>query len=384
MRILLYGINYTPELTGIGKYTGEMAEWLSVKGHEVRVVTAPPYYPSWRINAGYSAWRYRVENLDGVRVFRCPLWVPKKQSGIRRILHLLSFAISSLPVILIKSLLWRPDVIFAVEPPFFCAPTAWFSSKICGARAWLHIQDFEIDAAFDLGLIKAGALRQVITAIERLIMRRFDVVSTVSEGMLEKLVYKGVDRTRCLLFHNWVDTNEISALASPSPMRKELNVPDNVIVLLYSGNMGEKQGLEIIIDAAQLLVDEMNLLFILCGDGAVRERLIAKAKELSNIQFIPLQPRERLNELLNLADIHLLPQRSDVQDLVMPSKIQGMFASGRPVIATATKATQLAVAVEGRGIVVSPGNTQMFVSAIMHLAAHVDERMQYGSNASTM
>ncbi len=100
MKILVYGINYAPELTGIGKYTSEMCEWLAIHGHEVRVVTAPPYYPEWEVSKPYSSYRYSYEEMKGVRVWRAPLWVPGKVNGLNRIVHLMSFALTSLPVVL--------------------------------------------------------------------------------------------------------------------------------------------------------------------------------------------------------------------------------------------------------------------------------------------
>ena len=129
MKILLYGINFAPELTGIGKYTGEMAAWLAAQGHQVRVVTAPPYYPDWAVGAGYSARTWRRERWQGVDVWRCPLWVPPRPGGAKRLVHLASFALSSLPVML-RQLLWRPEVVWVVEPPLFCAPTAWAVAQI--------------------------------------------------------------------------------------------------------------------------------------------------------------------------------------------------------------------------------------------------------------
>jgi colanic acid biosynthesis glycosyl transferase WcaI len=139
---LIYGINYSPELTGIGKYTGEMAAWLSEQGHDVQVVTAPPYYPEWRIGEGYSGRWFRSERLAGVRVLRCPLWVPPQPGGLKRLAHLLSFALSSIPAVL-WSLRRRPEVIIVVAPAFFCAPAAWLAASLYGAKCWLHIQDFE-------------------------------------------------------------------------------------------------------------------------------------------------------------------------------------------------------------------------------------------------
>jgi colanic acid biosynthesis glycosyl transferase WcaI len=123
MKILLYGINFAPELTGIGKYTGEMAAWLVAQGHDVRVVTAPPYYPAWAVSPGYSGRTYRTEDWHGAKVLRCPLWVPSQPGGLKRLLHLASFALSSLPVML-GQVFWRPQVVWVVEPALFCAPTA--------------------------------------------------------------------------------------------------------------------------------------------------------------------------------------------------------------------------------------------------------------------
>ncbi|MDP2689315.1 MAG: glycosyltransferase WbuB [Deltaproteobacteria bacterium] len=380
MRILVYGLNYSPELTGIGKYTGEMCSYLAGRGHEVRVVTAPPYYPEWRIREGYSA-AYRSETIDGVRVSRCPLWVPARPTGAKRVLHLLSFAASSLPAALAQSILWRPDIVFTVEPAFFCASGAWLCARLSGARAWLHIQDFEMDAAFDLGLVGSGFIRGVAKALERRVTSRFDRVSTISPRMFDRLPSRGASRARSVLFPNWVDTDKVYPLSGKSPLRDELGIPDGKVVLLYSGNMGEKQGLDIIVKAAAALKERMDMLFLLCGEGSAKKRLLSSSKGLSNIRFIPLQPVERLNDLLNAADIHLLPQRADVADLVMPSKLLGICASGRPVVATAHPGTQVAEAVKRCGVAVTPGDAPAFSSAITQLADDTEKRLELGRAA---
>src|SRR5262245_60869965 len=147
MRLLVLGINYAPELTGIGKYTSEMAEWLVARGHAGQVDNAPPYYPAWWMWEGYSAWRYRREMLAGIHVGRCPLWVPPEPSGLTRVLHLASFTLSSLPVVLWQELRWQPDVVWVVEPAFFSTLGALLAARLGGAKAWLHVQDFGIDVA---------------------------------------------------------------------------------------------------------------------------------------------------------------------------------------------------------------------------------------------
>lgn len=380
MRIVIYGINYRPELTGIGKYTGEMAEWLSQQGHEVCVVTAPPYYPEWKVSNEYSSLFYRHEIINGMNVWRCPLWVPSRPTGLKRILHLASFALSSFPVML-SHIFWKPNIILVVEPPLFCAPTTLLTALLCSARSWLHVQDFEVDAAFDLGILTSPWLRRFVLKFEAWLMNRFDRVSTISEQMMLQLSNKGVSSQTQVLFPNWVNIDHIYPLEIPSAYREDLEIPKSNIVCLYSGNMGEKQGLEIIIEAAQRLHEHKNISFVMCGHGAAYARLVKLAEGLNNIHWLPLQPLDKLNDLLNMADVHLLPQKADAADLVLPSKLTGMLASGKPVLATALDGTQIAKVLESTGVVVPPENVDAFVEAILDLSENTQQRMDLRSNA---
>jgi colanic acid biosynthesis glycosyl transferase WcaI len=356
MRLLIVGLNFHPELTGIGKYTGEMAAYLNRQGHQVRVVTTAPYYPYWKTQPGYQWWNYRYEAWSGVDVYRCPLWVPRQPSGLKRLLHLFSFALSSFPILL-GQLRWKPDLVLCIAPAFFSAPFAWLAARLSRAKTWLHIQDFELDAATSLGMLRADHLLARWAARgEGWLLARFDRVSTISERMLARLLQKGVNSERTVLFPNWVDTNEIFPLqASPSSLRETLGIPADCTIILYSGNMGKKQGLESLVLAARELQAHSNLRFILCGDGAARPELEMAARDLSNVQFLPLQPPETLNLLLNSTDIHILPQRADAADLVMPSKLLGMLASGKAVIATANPGTEIGNVVGQTGVLGSEG-----------------------------
>lgn len=380
MRLLISGTNCYPESIGIGKYTGEMAAWLVEHGHEVRVVAAPPYYPEWKIGAGYSSWCYRRESVGGFVIIRCPLWIPARPSGLKRLLHLASFALSSFPVML-QQILWRPDVVIVVEPPLMCAPAGWLVARLAGAKAWLHIQDFEVDAAFDMGILRSARLRSWVLAIERWLMGGFDRISTISPKMCEKLIGKGVPSDNTVLFPNWVDLSQIVPQADDGRLRAELGIPANKVVALYSGNMGEKQGLEVLLEAAKLACSDARVQFVLCGDGASRQRLQAVYGDLSNVTWCPLQPIDRLSELLSMADVHLLPQRADVADLVMPSKLTGMLASGRPVLATAHRGTQVAEIVAQCGVVTPPGDAVALWQALQALAGMRDNRLELGLRA---
>ncbi|CAB1275823.1 putative glycosyl transferase [Candidatus Nitrosacidococcus tergens] len=385
MRILLYGINFLPELIGTGKYTGEMASWLADHGYEVRVVTAPPYYPDWHVHAGYLAWRYYKEDFlspqgNKIKVWRCPLWVPRSPSGIKRLIHLASFMFTSI-TIMFSQIFWQPNIVFLVAPTLFCAPVAWVTAKFSRAKAWLHIQDFELDAAVGLKLLQYNGLRKAAEFFETRSLRSFDRVSTISEKMVDRLYDKGISKERCILFPNWVDAQKIYPLSYPSPYRKELNISPDKIIMLYSGTMGEKQGLEILIEAACKLQNYPEILFILAGTGSARSRLEKQSKGLLNILWLPLQPTERLNDWLNLADIHILPQQADAADLVMPSKLTGMLASGRPIIATALSETQVGKVVSFCGKLVAPGDTKGLITTIQKLAKDPQLQLKLGSTA---
>ncbi|WMD21016.1 glycosyltransferase WbuB [Achromobacter seleniivolatilans] len=377
MKILIYGINYAPELTGIGKYSAELAEWLAARGHEVSVVTAPPYYPQWQVQDGYSAWRYRKEALRGVTVRRAPLWVPGKPGGLKRLIHLASFALSSLPSLL-RAAAGRPDLILVVEPALFCAPAAWLAARLCGARAWLHVQDYEVDAAFELGLLKGAGLRAMVKRGERWLMRRFDRVSTISGRMLDLAVAKGVAPERAVLLPNWINVNAITPDGKGGDYRAELGIPAGAIVALYSGNMGGKQGLHTLADVARRLSREGRLWFVFCGQGPERAPLEEQCKGLPRVIFLDLQPADRLGALLNTADIHLLPQRAGAADLVMPSKLTGMLASGRPVVCGAAQGTELAQVVSHCGLLTPPEDAPAMAEAVRKLSYNAQIRETLG------
>ncbi len=394
MRILIYGINFSPEPVGIGKYSGELAIWLKEQGHQVSIVTSQPYFPSWRLGNGDNTVRnrYSVAEFAGVEVRRCPLWVPRRPSGLTRLVHLASFALTSLPVLLAQRR-WRPDVVITVAPAFFCAPGALLLQRLCGkdCRSWLHIQDFELDAAFELGMLKGKWLRGLAEGWERRILQQFDRVSTISAAMVQRARQKGVEARRAMLLPNWVDLGAIQpqgpersggpGLAAENPYRRELAVPEGAVVVQYSGSMNKKQGLELLVAVMQQLADVPNLVWLLAGEGPTKAALAEATAGMAQVRLLPLQPVERLNDWLNLADVHLLPQKAGAADVVLPSKLLGILASGRPVVASSPAGSELGNLAEQAGLRVDPEDPSAFAAALRRLVNDGPLRQQLGARA---
>jgi colanic acid biosynthesis glycosyl transferase WcaI len=342
MKILLYGINYSPELTGIGKYSGEMACWLATQGHEVRVVTAPPYYPDWKVWQGFSSWSFSKRQEAGVTVIRCPLYVPARPTAIKRLLHLVSFSLSSAFAIFAQ-VRWKPDVIILVVPTLFCAPQTLALAKLTGATSVLHIQDYEVDALFGLSIAKGARLKRFAFAAERALLRAFDKVSTISSGMLQRAADKGVPKEQLRFFPNWSETARFKDVPRNTELLRRLGVDPGKRILLYSGNIGEKQGLECVVDAAQRLAARTDLVFLVVGEGAGKARLLEMSlqRNLNNVVFAPLQPYDDLPALLASADCHLVIQKRGAADAVLPSKLTNILAVGGNALITADSETSL-------------------------------------------
>lgn len=372
MRLLVYGINFLPELTGTGKYSGEMCVWLASRGHDVRAVTSVPYYPEWRVPDAYRRGLYFHEQLDGVEVHRCNLFVPKAPTTPTRFVNLLSFAAASLPQVL-RQRSWRPDILMAFEPTLFCAPGALAAARLCGAKSLLHIQDFELDAMLGLHMGRAGGIG---ASIERWLMRRFSAVSTISYSMAERAEAKLGNGRKPLFFPNWVDIDFVKPGRTGDLYRQLWNISSATKVVLYSGNIGRKQGLEIVLEAAAALAGE-DVLFVLVGAGAAAEDLkkAAETQAHENVRFHPLQPYEQLPELMALADVHLVVQRRGAADAVLPSKLTTILAAGGNALVTAEVHTELGKLCEkhpGIAVRVEPEDPARLTEALRGMLAAVD------------
>lgn len=366
LKILILGLNYAPEMVGVAVYTSGMAEALTSMGHKVRVIAGQPYYPQWRVFPGFSPLLWTRSNEGGVDVIHCPHYVPARPSGLRRVIHHASFAISALFPMLWSAMTQRPDIVIAIAPSITAAPVARLAALSSGAQAWLHVQDFELEAALATGLVREGVAAKLAKQFERFVLLSFDRVTSISKKMCEHLIEKGVEPAKVAEVRNWAAVDDIRPLGRPSNYRERWSI-ETPHVALYSGNIANKQGVEVIVEAARLLRDRRDLTFVICGEGPNRTKLEEVARGLTNVRFFDLQPAGHLGELLGLATVHLLPQLASAADLVLPSKLGNMMASGVPIIATAAPGTGLAAEVEGCGLVVAPGDPGALASGIEQL-----------------
>lgn len=275
-RLLIYCINYAPEMLGVGRYAGELGAYLAEHGSELEVVTTPPHYPGWRVPAPHRN-RYVVERAGSVRVTRCPLFLRERMSGLARLLVAVSFAASTAPVVIWRALQQRPDTLLATEPSLLSDPAALLAARLSGARAILHVQDLEVEAAFAVGHLKGGAMLAFARSLERFLVKRFDVVVTISERMRQALLAGGVDPGRLRIVRNWVDLASIYPKAGANLIRREIGVGEADRVVLYAGNIGKKQALDQVLDAAVLMQHQHDLRFVIAGEGPEKAWLQARA-----------------------------------------------------------------------------------------------------------
>ena len=384
-RVLIVGINYAPEQGGIGPYSAGLAEALVARGHRVAMIAGKPYYPKWRVDPAFASggWRHGVEN--GVTITRCPHYVPADPGGLKRIIHLASFALTALPFALRAGLARRaerPDVVIAIAPALFSVVTAWVAARLAGAKLWVHVQDFEVEAALATGLLPQDSMVGRFAAwFESRILRLADRASTISPQMCAKLVAKGVDPQRVLEVRNWANASFAPDAAGAEAIRAEWGLGTRKVAL-YSGNIARKQGIEILVEAARALKDRDDIAFVICGEGPNRAELERLAAGLPNVQLHDLQPAEKMGAMLTMADLHLLPQIAGAADLVLPSKLTNMLLSGRPVIATTEPGTGLYDEVDGCGVVTPPGDAAALAAAIAALADDPERRADFGAAAS--
>ena len=325
--VVIIGINYYPEDTAIGLYTTQKARYLAENGYNVQIITGFPYYPQWEIWSEYkNKSRWTKEESHGITIFRFKQYVPSNPTFSKRILHLLSFTLGSMINLLKVS---RPEIVITIVPFTSSILLGYMLKLRYRSKLWVHIQDFEFDAAVDSGLLdsnKSKALK-LLLYIEKTLLKKADVISTISNSMLKKLKEK-TNRNGWYLT-NWLDTEVFEKNHEQHHYLKSTNFK-----ILYSGNIGKKQDWEFFLDFLQKIQEIENVEVIVVGQGALKEDVLEKTKSFDFVKHFDPVPFEELPKLLSSADLHILFQKDGVVDTVMPSKILGMMGSARPSIIT--------------------------------------------------
>jgi colanic acid biosynthesis glycosyl transferase WcaI len=384
MKVILWGINYAPELTGIGPFNQALCEYLAEQGHEVEVVTGFAYYPEWKKRSSDRRQLFRTDSLNGVRVHRCWLYVPAQVRALRRMLHEASFVALSLLRILSLA---KPDVYVVVSPPLSLGVAAWFAGLIKRRPFVFHVQDLQPDAAIGLGMLQKGLLTRLLYGLESFAYSRAARVSGISQGMLQMFRKKGLGKDRIVYFPNGVKLP--LELPPRGAFRSRHRIPAESFLAIYSGNLGVKQGLDVLLEAARQLGERESggggphamssrpIRIVIAGDGARRAHLAEMIRrfDLGNVLLLPLLPDLEYREMLADADCCVITQQQGTGSFFFPSKLLASLAAAKPVLTVADDDSELARAVhEGRfGVNVLPDQPESLANAIERMAAALPE-----------
>ncbi|MDB5017999.1 MAG: colanic acid biosynthesis glycosyl transferase WcaI [Mucilaginibacter sp.] len=388
--ILLISHNFSPEPTGIGKYNGEMMEWFAKNGYDCTVITTFPYYPFWKVQAPYKNRWYKKEVIkypesnSSITIYRCPSYVPSKPTGKRRMIQDMSYWVSMSWVgwllILTKK---KYDLIITVAPPFHLGYLGLKLRNHLGGKLVYHIQDLQIEAAHNLNMIRRPMLVEKLYKLEKHLLTNVDFISSISPGMMNRIKTKA--NKEVLFFPNWVDTSYFYPIPEREKLKTKWGYQSDNIIYLYSGAIGEKQGLENILVSAEKLKDNQNIKFIICGAGPYKNKLVktVKDKALVNVSFLPVQDKNVFNEFLNMADVHLILQKANAEDLVMPSKLSTILAVGGICIVTSFPDTSLYKVIKeyDLGHIVPPESQELLEKKILEVSLNKSEVEKMRNNA---
>jgi colanic acid biosynthesis glycosyl transferase WcaI len=298
------------------------------------------------------------------------MYVPETLNTKKRILHEASFLVSSFVRALATG---KPDLIFAVSPPLGLALTASTLSRLWRVPFVFDVEDLQPDAAVELGMMKGKSLIRALYRVERLAYENAALVSTITEGMRQRIVQKGTDPAKVVLFPPRADSSlyTLRDRTNGSEFREQYGLQGKLIVS-HSGNMGVKQGLEVILEAAGKSREREDIQFLFVGDGAMRPQLEAQARasNLNNVRFLPVLGNDLFLQMLAATDIALITQQRVVSNIVFPSKIVTLLCAGCPVIASVNSESEVARVVlrSGAGLIVEPENAEALLNSILKLS----------------
>jgi len=383
VKTLILGLNYLPESTSIGPYTADLAEYLQSHGHDVRVVTGFPIAPQWKVWKGYEGKLFLREVIRGVPVTRTYLYVPKHPKKVlQRILFDCSFAVSALMGALFGK---SPELVIVISPPLQLSITAFLIRKLTRARVFLELQDLVPDAAVAVGALREGS-RAVLAAqaLERFAYRTAESIGVICDGMRSNLIAKRVPEHKVTLLPNYVDMSFMKPVSAQNGFRRRSGIGREQFLVMYSGSVAGKQGLETFVTAGAEFEADPNVICCVIGEGPYLPELMktAGALGLRRFQFLPLQPREYLPAQLSAADVLVITQRKTVRDVVFPGKMLYYMAVGRPILGSVSEDSETGRFIRNHavGLVVPPEDPALMADSIRWMKSHPEEMRQFGLN----
>lgn len=354
--VLIVSLNYAPEPTGIAPYTTRLAERLSSSGHSVRVLTGYPHYPEWKLRDGFSG-AFISEEVNGVQLRRLRHFIPKRVTFVRRLHMELSFGVR---VLFTR---WNnPDIVLVVSPALFSSALALLRARVFspGIVRAMWVQDLYSKGLEETGSNRYG-LSKVMTVFERFVCRLAVNISVIHDRFGDYLIKDfALPSSRVVTIRNWTHL-EAQVPVNRSHVRSSLGWGEQDIVVLHAGNMGVKQSLITVVEAARLAdAKASRVRFVLLGDGNQRQKITAAADGIQRIEIIPPVPDEEFKAVLQCADLLLLNEKVGLREMAVPSKLTSYFSTGVPVIAATESDSTSAgeVRFSGAGVVVRPGSPE--------------------------
>jgi colanic acid biosynthesis glycosyl transferase WcaI len=325
--VTIIGLNYSPEPTGIAPYTAGLASGLVNLGWKVRAITGFPHYPAWKIPANYSG-RTIHEDIDGVPVTRLRPYMPRNPSGVKRLAMEVGFGIRSA-----TSRWGAADVVVMVSPAMFAVAIAQLRARFSPRRprVIVWVQDL-----YSLGVTETGELgrsgARMMQTIESRVLRNADVVVAIHDRFKRYITSTlGVQHQNVEVVRNW--THLKATDIDRTGYRTKFGWGSEVVVL-HAGNMGAKQALENVVEAARLADrDQAPIRFVLLGNGNQRDRLVALGAGIIRLEFIDSLNDDDFQGAMAASDILLVNEKPGVTEMAVPSKLTSYFLAARPVIA---------------------------------------------------
>lgn len=380
MRLLVLAPHFAPDTAPTGAVVTRLVEELAARGHRIHVVTSLPWYREHRIEEGWAdpSRLVRHEDTPWGRVTRVhPFPADDKRDLWRRVAGFAGFSTLSGAA---GTGAGSFDAALAVSPPPTLGVVAWTLARARRAPFVFNVQDVHPDVAIEVGAITSPRVIGAFKKLERWIYDHADAVTVLSEDLRANVGAKTQDPANVRVIPNFVDTDAIVPAERESSYREEHGLAGKTVVM-YAGNVGLSQSLDLVVAAAGALAHEQDLVFVINGSGSARADLERRAQGLRNVVFVDPQPAERLPEVLAAADVHLVPLKRDLARSSVPSKTYSILAAGRPLIASVDVGTEVARVVEesGAGLAVPPDDAEALTKAVRRLLENPAEREAMGA-----